>query len=345
MDVEVYGFNEFGQCSEIPSPTDQDYPLENNVRDVSFAWSYAVILTDDIFLVGFVVEKRKVFQKLIPPFEEKVMQVSACKRHVLVVTEDGECWQYLCSNGSWKKLPVFTSDEGEAQQQVAKVVCSDTLNVALSRNGQVFAIPSQMPTPGLRVTDIACGVEHCLLLTDVGRVYSWGTGTRGQLGHGDLESEERPREVSALAGLHVTRVAAGGWHSACVTADGDLYMFGWNDCGQLGFPSENTVGGKRARLEGKRPAAVTVQAVPTAVSWPGDQDRPVAEVSCGTRHTVALLEDGMVWGCGWNAYGQLVDVCGCQNCYDEMVKVNIPIGKKVQHVRCGAWNTALLFER
>lgn len=60
--------------------------------------------------------------------------------------------------------------------------------------------------------------------------------SRGQLGHGDLESvQEFARQVDSLAGLHVTSVAAGNWHSAAVTECGDLYTWGWNQSGQLGF--------------------------------------------------------------------------------------------------------------
>lgn len=60
--------------------------------------------------------------------------------------------------------------------------------------------------------------------------------SRGQLGHRDLESvQEFARQVDSLAGLRVTLVAAGNWHSAAVTECGDLYTWGWNQSGQLGF--------------------------------------------------------------------------------------------------------------
>ena len=34
-----------------------------------------------------------------------------------------------------------------------------------------------------------------MLLTEHGQVYTWGGVSRGQLGHGTLASEERPRSV------------------------------------------------------------------------------------------------------------------------------------------------------
>ena len=60
------------------------------------------------------------------------------------------------------------------------------------------------------MTDIACGKEHCLLLTEHGQVWSWGGGSRGQLGHGSLANEEKPRLVSALDGMRIRKIAAGG---------------------------------------------------------------------------------------------------------------------------------------
>jgi alpha-tubulin suppressor-like RCC1 family protein len=65
------------------------------------------------------------------------------------------------------------------------------------------------------------------------QVCSWGGGSRGQLGHGSLSGEEKPRLISALDGLRVRKIAAGGWHSAVISYADDLYMFGWNESGQL----------------------------------------------------------------------------------------------------------------
>lgn len=136
--------------------------------------------------------------------------------------------------------------------------------------GRAFVLPSPIYHPGVRVTQVACGNEHCLLLTETGQVFSWGIGryegvlwckdclvqsqeatvllahglvhlagccfSRGQLGHGGLENEQEiARQVDSLAGLRVMLVAAGGWHSSAVTECSDLYTWGWNQSGQLGF--------------------------------------------------------------------------------------------------------------
>lgn len=46
-------------------------------------------------------------------------------------------------------------------------------------------------------------------------------GSHGQLGHGDLSNEEEPRAVEALCGMPMGSVAAGGWHSVCISGKTD----------------------------------------------------------------------------------------------------------------------------
>ena len=87
---------------------------------------------------------------------------------------------------------------------------------------------------------MVCGKEHSLLLTEHGQVFSWGGGSRGQLGHGNLVSEEKPKLIMALDGMRIRKIAAGGWHSACISQYDDLYMFGWNESGQLAQPTNLT---------------------------------------------------------------------------------------------------------
>ncbi|XP_022256097.1 RCC1 domain-containing protein 1-like [Limulus polyphemus] len=105
-------------------------------------------------------------------------------------------------------------------------------------DGGAYLLESLNPTPLLlpcKVRAVSCGKEHSLLLSENGTVLSFGLGSRGQLGHGTLDEVAEPRVVEALEGLVVTSVAAGGWHSAALTADGNLWCWGWNSYGQLGI--------------------------------------------------------------------------------------------------------------
>lgn len=99
--------------------------------------------------------------------------------------------------------------------------------------------------------------------------------SRGQLGHGSLEDETEPILVEALAGIKISRISAGGWHSGALSADGDLYTWGWNSNGQLGLSNHLDSG------------SVSVQALPHIVSFENDSN--VIMVAMGSRHTIALI--------------------------------------------------------
>lgn len=90
-----------------------------------------------------------------------------------------------------------------------------------------------LPSP-YRAQAVSCGRGHCLILVEGGGVFSVGDGAHGQLGHGDPESTSHPVSIEALEGIPVQQVVAGGWHSALLSASGDVYTFGRNHHSQLG---------------------------------------------------------------------------------------------------------------
>ncbi|EEC00455.1 conserved hypothetical protein, partial [Ixodes scapularis] len=58
----------------------------------------------------------------------------------------------------------------------------------------------------------------------------------GELGHGTLDPESTPRPIEGLEGIVIREVSAGGWHSAAISVTDDLYLWGWNESGQLALP-------------------------------------------------------------------------------------------------------------
>jgi len=150
---------------------------------------------------------------------------------------------------------------------------------------------------GTRIVQVSAGggllrVAHTLLLTSTGRVLSCGTAQYGQLGHGyspgkQLPDVLRPQNIEHLAHFQCVCVSAGELHSAVVTVDGDLHVWGDGFCGQLG-------------LADKRP-----KLVPEQVTRGGLEDECVLSVSCGARHTLAVTEDGEVYSFGLGHFGVL----------------------------------------
>ena len=113
------------------------------------------------------------------------------------------------------------------------------------------------PTPRLvdllqtiKVVQIACGDAHTVALTNEGRLYSWGGGGCGQLGHPDTSSmpkdedgcpyQPKPKLIVALRQMEVKEVSCGKAHTVAVLTQGHLYSWGAGACGQLGHPDTSS---------------------------------------------------------------------------------------------------------
>ncbi|OQR99860.1 regulator of chromosome condensation (RCC1) [Thraustotheca clavata] len=66
------------------------------------------------------------------------------------------------------------------------------------------------------------------------RVYSWGRGDKGVLGHGSNASVSIPRVVQALSSYRVTQIATGRQHVVVLTEHNGLFAFGDGRYGKLG---------------------------------------------------------------------------------------------------------------
>ncbi|KAH9598556.1 Regulator of chromosome condensation [Trypanosoma melophagium] len=127
-----------------------------------------------------------------------------------------------------------------------------------------------------RVVALRAGPWHCLAITSTGSVYSWGVDRHGRLGHGDTRNGERMSRIESLSNHHVIDASCGTFHSAVLTSNGVLLVFGENSCGQLGI--------------------FGVKCLSEAEILP--LPKPAIGVSCGREHTCVLLEDGDVMICG-----------------------------------------------
>ena len=165
--------------------------------------------------------------------------------------------------------------------------------------------------PTYCVKEIANGTDHVLLITDNGCLYSFGIGTRGQLGQGDLLSKKQPSLIEALAGIKVTSISCGNWHSMALTEHKDIYSWGMNDCGQLGHS----------------PIEETICPLPKLVTITNNEDTNYIAISCGSKHSAACTEQDHtlhVWG--WDKYGQV---------FDEKIQ-------NIKYFTCGPWCTIYL---
>jgi alpha-tubulin suppressor-like RCC1 family protein len=87
-----------------------------------------------------------------------------------------------------------------------------------------------------RVVFAAAGGLHSAVVTMEGRVFTWGYGVYGQLGHNDEHDQLVPTEVAGeLGGCKAVTLAAGDARTMVVTHDGALWGCGRGEHGQLGM--------------------------------------------------------------------------------------------------------------
>ncbi|KAK8727139.1 hypothetical protein OTU49_009714, partial [Cherax quadricarinatus] len=65
-------------------------------------------------------------------------------------------------------------------------------------------------------------------------VWAWGSANKGQLGLGDLSHRSTPTSVVTLNHMGVTKLVCGSHHTAALTIDGQVFVWGDNSAGQGG---------------------------------------------------------------------------------------------------------------
>jgi alpha-tubulin suppressor-like RCC1 family protein len=66
------------------------------------------------------------------------------------------------------------------------------------------------------VSQISCGESHAALVATNGKVYSWGNGEHGALGHGNKQNQPTPKAINSLSTVRVISVSCGQYHTAFV---------------------------------------------------------------------------------------------------------------------------------
>ncbi|XP_030559616.1 RCC1 domain-containing protein 1 isoform X1 [Drosophila novamexicana] len=324
------GFNAFGQhngsntdriSGRVTALTEISVPGDGAGNAIiALSWRYTA------YAVGTKLWLRGLFD-LVPgeclevEAPASIKALAACDSHCLVLLQNGELYKLqaklkatlqhikletIPTTSAATKRTIFGTSKlaRDASNDVTHIACGTHINVAISANNAVYSIPSclhQFPQRQWRVQQLECGHEHALLLNGNGDVYSWGNGLRGQLGHETLAVVETPLLLEALAGIKITHIAAGGWHSVAISAFGDLYTWGLNCKGQQGM--------RVMKPDGllKEP---TVYPLPQLHDLPdccGEENVVCAplRVFAGSRHTLLLRSCGRLWASGWCAHGQL----------------------------------------
>ena len=150
----------------------------------------------------------------------------------------------LGSNGNVYSLPVSRAEQTSGPKQsestwIPFLTASSGISYSLLR-------PKTMSW-GEKVSSISSGLDHVLLLTSNGRLYSASSSSaefpsRGQMGISGLTSstrpsgpDDQPHEIITLRGFEIESIATGDYHSLALDKEGRAFAFGDNTSGQLGF--------------------------------------------------------------------------------------------------------------
>ena len=237
----------------------------------------------------------------------KINQVSAGCDHTIALGDDGRVYAWgTNSNGV---LGIGTTTGISAQP------------VEVDRTGALA---------GKTITQVSAGCYHSAALDSDGHVYTWGRNDAGQLGNGNTgTSSGSPVDITnngALAGKRIVQIASGGNHMLALDESGAVYSWGQNGSGRLGDGT-----GTNRNL----PVAVDMSGVLAGVS--------IKSVYGLSETSVALSEDGQLYGWGSNWFGEL-GYPG-QAVSTSPVSLNAPgvfTGKTIVQVATNNYNLAVL---
>ncbi|GLE11616.1 hypothetical protein PINS_up024146 [Pythium insidiosum] len=200
------------------------------------------------------------------------------------------------------------------------------------------------------VTDVDCGDDHIVAITEQGYLLTWGDGRMGQLGHGLRRSRRTPRLVQSLLHKRIVQVACGARHTFALAEDGDVYSWGYGKGGALGHSTSATAGPERPRKaddDDDGDSIASPSGVADVVASPLEvltlKHRGVARIACGDMHTAIVLTNGALLTCGWADQGRLGRPCGSASEYSScFARVDLKHGRLCTFVACGGAHTLVL---
>jgi regulator of chromosome condensation len=158
---------------------------------------------------------------------------------------------------------------------------------------------SHKPGDTEKVSSVAAGANHLLVLTTHGNIYSWGAGEQGQLGRKVLERRKIhgtvPEKITlGTRSRKAVMVAAGVYHSFAVDDAGDVWAWGLNSMGQAGtgYDSEDDI-------------IVQLPQKVIGLSKTDLKNDHIIAIAGGEHHSLFLTSSGQVYACGRSNAGQL----------------------------------------
>eukprot|EP00743_Colponemidia_sp_Colp-15_P006546 GILK01007054.1.p1 GENE.GILK01007054.1~~GILK01007054.1.p1 ORF type:complete len:638 (+),score=96.58 GILK01007054.1:47-1915(+) len=320
-------------------------------------------------------ENQRTSQRVMNFSYQVMTRIAAGRTHTVALTDTGEVYNWghtVTADGTEQLIPDPSVIHGDLFLQhrkrlsdndrghIVQIAAGQNVTLALTADGVVYswgcssvgrcgngAVASVLTPQVVRsfakvkISFIAAAYHHCMALTATGTLFTWGAGAKGQLGHGRTDSVLTPTLVEQLQKERVRLLAVGRFHSLAVTVGGDVYGWGSNEYGQLGW---------------QEPLTARIHTEPVLI--PDLVDRKIVQISAGFVHSAAVNHAGALFTWGSNVYGQ----CGIESapestrssklsktslremCLYAPTPVECFRGTRIRMAACGAWHTLILQE-
>ena len=207
-----------------------------------------------------------------------VIAVSAGGNHSLVLKSDGTVWGW--GHNEYSQLGDGTLTNRKTPVQV------------VGENGEGHLKD---------VVKIISGGYHNLVIKSDGTVWGWGSNKQGQLGDGTNMNKNTPVQVLDKGGdgylKDLISISAGEFFSIALKNDGTVWSWGNNQYCQLGNGVKPIMMRDTQEITRNTPGQVVDE---TGEGYLKD----VTAISAGSRHSLAIKNDGIVWAWGQSGHGK-----------------------------------------
>lgn len=290
---------------------------------------YEIIIFNDLLELEV---KSSIFNEIdnILKIDFKVKQVISSEENCYFLNVNRKVSQY---NVMSKTLGSIESSLKTSSEFITQISATSKALFGISNTNNLYKI---LPVVNLihefqkhqKVKKIQSGLEHTLILTCNGDVYSFGCCLRGQLGLGTMSIDEPVKLVDALGGIKIVDISCSAFCSIAVSSFGDVYSFGWNTNGQLGIRKTTD-------------RCKQVYSLPEIVESIENDLDPIIGACCGYKHTILRTEKHKLFVSGLNNYGQL-GINNEENEIDEFREITVDEIDKNTILFCGYWTTYLI---
>lgn len=224
-----------------------------------------------------------------------IKQVSCGKHHVALITSSGRLFTWGCN--VYGQTGHRDVNQLVSPKEVFIVDFSKNGNIKTEKKGkhawervQGFVLHAP-PVNHTVIQQVACGAFHTMVLSKEFQAWAVGYNKAGQLGLGHRKNSAPAtaefQKLEALLSGQILQIAAGLNHSACISGDGKLYMWGCGSDGRLGL--------------GDRENYSSPQLVTSLIE---NNIRP-RMIRCGAQHSCIVTERHQLFVWGSNEFGQL----------------------------------------